>query len=734
MLNTKRALALWQFGFLLVASSWLWAAQLNHIISHRTSLISQYETPGQPYSWLFRLGDLLAAAMIIIAATVLINRQGRSPGNWLLLIIGLGMLVDPVFASSCRLDQLSCRQHLTPTFVVHAAETAISSSALFLIALYDAWRRRTLVSIGFVGFQVAYGLLLLSQVATQNHFNTISQYVYQLTALVWLAWYVRERLGSGAKVPLSASRASLIRQAVSVWAFINGGLAILISLTHLHLLGTINRLYFAGDNAWLAQHGVVVGIIMIYLSRQLARGERRARQIFMLICGLEVIKYSLVTPNPLMLLYLLTFCGLLVLRDEFYRGTIVLTWRRRLKEAAFMAASLALIASIGLILIGRDNQQAVIAARALDNFFDYSVSSKIVPKNHIASALLAHTISAFLLIGIATILWILFRPYKISHGANDIERVKRLLARYANSSEDYFKLWPSDKSYFWNSNRSGFIAYKTVGAIAFALADPVGPAASKQALLEDFIADCRARRLKVCFLPIYPSSLRLYKRLDLNTVEIGSSALIEIDSFLNDVSSDKWWRWKKNRAAKAGYEYRVSPPPHDNKLISDLKKVSDSWLNFGGHKERGFALGYFDDAYMQTSRLHYLIDNDGQVAAFTNQPPVFSQDVATVDLIRYRPKAQDPMAYLLYKTIETIKTESKYKLFDLGFVPFASSQDPVVNLARILGAGRFSARGLEQFKNKFRPDWQPNYLAYDGDLGDLALIAINLERAMELEN
>src|SRR5205807_9167242 len=35
--------------------------------------------------------------------------------------------------------------------------------------------------------------------------------------------------------------------------------------------------YFAGDNAWLAQHGVVIGVVMLYLSRQLAQGDRQAR-------------------------------------------------------------------------------------------------------------------------------------------------------------------------------------------------------------------------------------------------------------------------------------------------------------------------------------------------------------------------------------------------------------------------------------------------------------------------
>jgi hypothetical protein len=153
MLRTKRAVALWQFIFLLLASSWLWGPQLNHLLSDRTALISQYESPGQPYAWLFRLNDMLAAALLIMAAGWLAGSRRRNISTWLLLIIGLGMLVDPVFASNCRLDELSCRQHLTPAFIIHATETAITASALFIIAVYDSWRRKTLVSISFVVFR-----------------------------------------------------------------------------------------------------------------------------------------------------------------------------------------------------------------------------------------------------------------------------------------------------------------------------------------------------------------------------------------------------------------------------------------------------------------------------------------------------------------------------------------------------------------------------------------------------
>jgi phosphatidylglycerol lysyltransferase len=152
-------------------------------------------------------------------------------------------------------------------------------------------------------------------------------------------------------------------------------------------------------------------------------------------------------------------------------------------------------------------------------------------------------------------------------------------------------------------------------------------------------------------------------------------------------------------------------------------------LKTGGHAERGFALGRFDAHYLQKCPIHYLVDDKQKVIAFTNQLPQFNQaSITTVDLLRYSPNYGDSMAYLLYKTIERSKDYSRY--FDLGFVPFARAKGPLLTVAKTLGSGRFSARGLEQFKNKFEPDWQPNYLVYEGDIADLAVIALNIEKAM----
>ncbi|HET7827885.1 MAG TPA: hypothetical protein VFK97_03390, partial [Candidatus Saccharimonadales bacterium] len=353
--------------------------------------------------------------------------------------------------------------------------------------------------ISFAIFQIGYGLLFISQLANQNHFNTLSQYVYQTSLIVWLAWFCRDILAEKIFV-VSRWEEKIVRRLVAGWAFLNGVLAIVISLAHISLLGRIKGVYFSGDTAWLAQHGIIVGIIMIYLSRHLARGEARARQIFLALSGVEVLKYSLVSPDSgLLIFYSLTFVGLFLLRDDFDRGSLPLTWRVRLRDLYFLVSGLLLSAVISLLALDRDSRASIITHRAIDHFSDYVLRGRPFPHRHINSVLLARSLSVFIAASSLAILWVLFRPYKIGRGHRDPARIETALKRYSRSSEDFFKLWPADKQYFWGDQGEGFIAYKIAGTVAFGLADPVGPRPAK--LVEEFNTWCRQRRLKICYLP-----------------------------------------------------------------------------------------------------------------------------------------------------------------------------------------------------------------------------------------
>src|SRR5690348_11925329 len=112
MLQTLRRsrLAIWQFLFILLSTSWILAPALNHTLSSRTTLISEYETSGQPYSWLFRIADVLASLLLLALLTKYQKHRFRQLPVFLLLVIGVGMALDPIFTTNCHITGLDCHE------------------------------------------------------------------------------------------------------------------------------------------------------------------------------------------------------------------------------------------------------------------------------------------------------------------------------------------------------------------------------------------------------------------------------------------------------------------------------------------------------------------------------------------------------------------------------------------------------------------------------------------------
>lgn len=67
--------------------------------------------------------------------------------------------------------------------------------------------------------------------------------------------------------------------------------------------------------------------------------------------------------------------------------------------------------------------------------------------------------------------------------------------------------------------------------------------------------------------------------------------------------------------------------------MQEMKAVSDIWLN--GRKEKGFSLGFFDEAYLQQAPIAIVESKEGEIVAFANIMPTQNKRVATIDLMRY---------------------------------------------------------------------------------------------------
>lgn len=723
----------WQAAFLLSATTWLFAPYLNDLLSERTTYISQYMIPEMPYAWIFRTGEFIAALLLLLmAARVYAKYKRLTVPVTLLSLLGVIVLIDLLVPATCTVVDYVCRETNNIQNFIHNLESTIGYMAFIGLGFWDAIKNKRLPSKIYTGIGLVLGIFLTTGLADKYELTTITQFVFQFLAVVWTAWFVATLFDKQKYV----IRQSRVNKVIGYWVGLQGVLSLVVATGHIDLYSRHAGAYFGTNDVLIGSHGVIVGIILLYLSRQLIRGERRAWQLLLVLLGVEVVKYATVASNiSFVLTTLLTFVAIFVARDFFNRGMVHYSWKTRTYDIVRVLIGAGIVVAFASFLVMRTPLSSKLQT-AFKETHKTAVATHDYADSRIGSSIRSRANSVAIAAVCWFILWSLFRPAKpIGLFANkqEIEEAEALLEYHSNSTEDLFKLWPEDKEYFWSKKRDGFIAYKVVGPVAFALADPIAPTkTARKKLLKEFIAFCQTHGWHACFVLVSEEAVSIYEKAKMRKMQIGASAVIDIAQYASETANNKWWRWQRNKGRKMNYQYEILEPPHAADVMKRLKEISDEWLTRGGHQEESFAMGYFDEKYLQRCRIHILRNEAGEIIAFVNQMHTFNnQPQTTIDLIRFVSEEQNANNFLLYSMLLRLDEEGEYKYFDLGFVPLAQMRGKLANAARKLGANRYSAGGLEQFKGKFAPNWKPNFIAYDGDVADLGLIALNLEKAMK---
>lgn len=298
-----------------------------------------------------------------------------------------------------------------------------------------------------------------------------------------------------------------------------------------------------------------------------------------------------------------------------------------------------------------------------------------------------------------------------------------ILDKYGRSSLDFFKLWP-EKSYLFAADNTCVIAYKTGLCVAISLGDPVGPDDRLKQSIREFMHFCSRKRWKVAFHQALADLLPVYRKLSLQVVKFGEEAVVDIPHFCSITAENKFFRYIRHRFERDGYTFTRYLPPHPEKLLDEAKEVSDEWLALAGRREHGFAMGWFDRAYVSEMPLDVTRDSAGSLIAFVNEVPDYRQGEAELDLMRHRVKAPNSaMEYLLARVIFDLNARG-YTRLSLGLVPFAgvgnhagaNLEERLMHLLFERGNRFFSFKGLYRFKNRFEPVWEERFLVYQGGL------------------
>ena len=338
----------------------------------------------------------------------------------------------------------------------------------------------------------------------------------------------------------------------------------------------------------------------------------------------------------------------------------------------------------------------------------------------------------------------LFQPVRLRLSDQTQERikVKQLMEKYTAPSEDFFKLWPHDKHYFFNDKQDAALAYRASKGVALILADPVGNKASFADLYKQFHEMCWANDWQPALIHIDASYADFYRDNGYQLQLIGQEAIVDINQFVEETARNKYFRNIRNRFVKENYSVEIISPPHHKAMLDRLKSISDEWLEKPGRTERGFVMGYFSDEYVQQCDIVVVRDAAQTIRAFLNLIPStdFNSSEVTYDMLRgvndAPPNIND---FLLMQMMIELK-EKGFKTLNMGLSPLVGLDEAdednslisnVLRFAYVNGDRFYSFSGLHRFKDKYEPAWEDRFLGFKGGVRGFTKMLNALVSAMK---
>jgi phosphatidylglycerol lysyltransferase len=303
------------------------------------------------------------------------------------------------------------------------------------------------------------------------------------------------------------------------------------------------------------------------------------------------------------------------------------------------------------------------------------------------------------------------------------ERAAAVLAASTDAPASGALALLGDKQFLFSDSRRSFIMFGIQGRSWIAMGDAVGPADERLELLWRFREHCDQWGGRTVFYEIGAAAMPDLVELGLTFYKLGEQAFVPLSGFNLDGAARSGLRQSVRRAERDGARFSVVQPGDVPAVLPEMRAVSDAWLESKGAREKGFSLGRFDPDYLARFPIA-LVRRGNELVAFANLWPTAGKREISVDLMRFRDgMVRDVMDYLFVQLLLWSKAQG-YGRFDLGMAPLSGLQErhlaPIWTRAGALlfthGEKFYNFEGLRRYKDKFKPVWEPRYLAAPGGL------------------
>ncbi|NVO54954.1 bifunctional lysylphosphatidylglycerol flippase/synthetase MprF [Rhodobacteraceae bacterium B1Z28] len=454
--------------------------------------------------------------------------------------------------------------------------------------------------------------------------------------------------------------------------------------------------------------GSAVGVLLLLVSRGLFRKLYRAwivAMLLMVVGFVASIAKGLDTHEAVGMLG--TIAMLAMFRGAFYRVSGASIFRLNIPWLVSVIALLAVIFWIGLFAYSHVEYQNAL-------WWEFAWNGD-------ASRFLRSSLVVAVILGVVAVTSLFGREIPVPVRTDIPEVVERLVME-SEDTESQISL-TGDKQFLISPDETAFIAYADTGNAIISKGEPVGDEQAGQQLIWQ-MREMADREGKLCaFYSVSTKYLPTFLDLGLSILKIGEVARVPLEEFSLDGKSRKRFRQAKNRAERDGYVFEIIPKENIAPVLPELRQISDDWLARKAGEEKGFALGGFDDDYLSYFD-HAVLRNGetGQIMAFANLFQGGDKSELSLDLMRYEPDSPSFVMDALFAEMMVWGSEQGFHWFSLGAAPFsgienrqlASLWNRIGGFVYEHGEQFYHFEGLRAFKQKFDPEWSPNYLASPG--------------------
>ncbi|MGX5769953.1 bifunctional lysylphosphatidylglycerol flippase/synthetase MprF [Microbacterium trichothecenolyticum] len=320
--------------------------------------------------------------------------------------------------------------------------------------------------------------------------------------------------------------------------------------------------------------------------------------------------------------------------------------------------------------------------------------------------------------------------------APGVEDVKRMLHAHGGGTLSWMTTWEGNT---YARTTGGIVAYQRRAGVALALADPIGPEASRAASVQEFIRDAERAGLIPCFFSA-DEATRAAVPGSWRSLVVADDTIVDLPGL--EFTGKRWnsVRSSLNRAGREDMTFRMTRLKEEPWGVQQqLRAISEMWVGDKGLPEMGFTLGTLVEAEDPEVRLALALAPNGDVDGFLSWLPVYGEGGAvkgwTLDLMRRREGGFGPVMEFLIGSSARQFSDEGAEIMSLSGAPLAHDYPPDAGMIAALSDRLadtlepvYGFRSLHRFKQKFHPRYETMYLLFR-DESDLTRIGGALARA-----